>query len=1169
MAKRTIDGNTAASHVAYAFSDVAAIYPITPSSPMAEVADEWSAQGRKNLFGQTIRIAEMQSEAGAAGAVHGSLVAGALTTTFTASQGLLLMIPNMYKISGELLPCVFHVSARALAAHALNIFGDHQDVMACRQTGFAMLASNSVQEAMDMALVAHLSTLEARVPFLHFFDGFRTSHEVSKIDEISYEDMAKLLDMKYVDEFRARALNPEHPQLQGTAQNADIYFQNREAANKYYLATPAILEKYMEKVGEITGRHYHLFDYVGAPDADKVIVIMGSGAEAVEETVDYLTKRGEKVGVLKVHLYRPFSAKHFVDAIPATVKKVAVLDRTKEPGSLGEPLYLDVVAALAEEGRQMDVVVGGRYGLGSKEFTPSMILSVYKNLDGAKKNHFTIGINDDVTDTSLPVDEMIDVAPAGTTRCKFYGLGSDGTVGANKNSIKIIGDHTDLYAQGYFEYDSKKSGGLTISHLRFGKNPIKSSYLIDQAEFIACHNPSYVTRYDILADAKEGGTFLLNCSWTDAELENELPAFMKRQIANKHLKFYTIDGLHIALAAGSAKSTNMVMQAAFFKLANIIPYEQAEEYMKQAVIKSYGKKGQKVIDANFAAIDGAIAGLHEVTVPAEWANATTGAALPEATDSEYFESFVRPIVEQKGNSLPVSVFNPSGIVPTGTTQYEKRGIAVNVPSWDATKCIQCNQCAFVCPHAAIRPVLVAEDTVVPESFTTKTAIGVKGAKFRMQVSPLDCTGCGSCANVCPAKEKALTMVPAEAQTAIEEPNYKFSQTVEQVESGLNPATVKGSQFNQPLFEFSGACAGCGETPYVKLVTQLFGDEMMIANATGCSSIYGGSAPTCPYTVNKEGHGPAWANSLFEDNAEFGFGYNLALKQRRAKLKENVEALLAIWQEKGKNPEGVAACEEWLAGFDNTKASKAAAAKLLANLETHGTCDCCKDLAAEIIKDKDVLVKKSIWIFGGDGWAYDIGYGGLDHVLAQDEDINVLVLDTEVYSNTGGQASKSSPTGAVAKFAAAGKRTKKKDLGMMAMNYGYVYVAQVGMGANQAQLVKALTEAEAYKGPSLVIAYAPCINHGINMGKSQEEIKRAVECGYWQLYRYNPALIEEGKNPFTLDSKDPTGNYQDFIRSETRYASLAKTKPEIADTLFERSEEEAKARVEKYKNLAGK
>lgn len=1169
MAKRTIDGNTAASHVAYAFSDVAAIYPITPSSPMAEVADEWSAQGRTNLFGQPIRIAEMQSEAGAAGAVHGSLVAGALTSTFTASQGLLLMIPNMYKISGELLPCVFHVSARALAAHALNIFGDHQDVMACRQTGFAMLASNSVQEAMDLALVAHLSTLEAKVPFLHFFDGFRTSHEVSKIDMIDYEDMAKLVDMKYVDEFRAHALNPEHPQQQGTAQNADIYFQNREAANKYYLATPAIVEKYMEKVGELTGRHYHLFDYVGAPDADKVIILMGSGAEAVEETVDYLTARGEKVGVLKVHLYRPFSAEHLVKALPATVTKVAVLDRTKEPGSLGEPLYLDVVAALAEQNRKMDVVVGGRYGLGSKEFTPSMILAIYKNLDGAKINHFTIGINDDVTKTSLPVDEMIDVAPAGTTRCKFYGLGSDGTVGANKNSIKIIGDHTDLYAQGYFEYDSKKSGGLTISHLRFGKNPIKSSYLIDQAEFIACHNPSYVTRYDMLGEAKDGGTFLLNCTWSDEELEKELPAFMKQQIANKHLKFYTIDGLHIAIKAGSAKSTNMVMQAAFFKLADIIPYSEAEEYMKAAVVKSYGKKGQKVVESNWAAIDGAIAGLHEVNVPASWATATEGAALPEAVDNEYFESFIRPIVAQKGNSLPVSAFNPSGIVPTGTTKFEKRGIAVNVPAWDATKCIQCNQCALVCPHAAIRPVLVSEETEVPATFTTKAAVGVKGAKFRMQVSPLDCTGCGSCANVCPAKEKALTMVPAEEITAVENENHKFSETVAQVESGLNPATVKGSQFKQPLFEFSGACAGCGETPYVKLVTQLFGDEMMIANATGCSSIYGGSAPTCPYTVNKEGHGPAWANSLFEDNAEFGFGYNLALKQRRSKLQETVKALIALWEEKGTNPEGVAVANEWLEGFDNTAKSKAAAAKLVANCEQHKSCPACGELIAEVLKNKDMLVKKSIWIFGGDGWAYDIGYGGLDHVLASGEDVNVLVLDTEVYSNTGGQASKSSPAGAVAKFAAAGKRVKKKDLGMMAMSYGYVYVAQVGMGANQAQLVKALTEAEAYHGPSLVIAYAPCINHGINMGKSQEEIKRAVDCGYWQLYRYNPTLIEEGKNPFTLDSKEPTGDYQEFIKSETRYASLAKTKPEIAETLFAKSEADAKARVEKYKELAGK
>ena len=1164
MAKRTIDGNTAASHVAYAFSDVAAIYPITPSSPMAEVADEWSAAGRKNLFGQTVRIAEMQSEAGAAGAVHGSLVAGALTSTFTASQGLLLMIPNMYKISGELLPCVFHVSARALAAHALNIFGDHQDVMACRQTGFAMLASNSVQEAMDLALVAHLSTLEAKVPFLHFFDGFRTSHEVSKIDEISYEQMDKLLDRRFVDEFRARALNPEHPQLQGTAQNADIYFQNREAANKYYLAAPEIVEKYMKKVSRLTGRNYHLFDYVGAKDADKVIVIMGSGAEAVEETVDWLVARGEKVGVLKVRLYRPFSAKHFVKALPRSVKKIAVLDRTKEPGSLGEPLYLDVVAALSEMGRKAKVV-GGRYGLGSKEFTPSMILSIYRNLDGEMRNHFTIGINDDVTGTSLPVTEMIDVAPAGTTRCKFYGLGSDGTVGANKNSIKIIGDHTDLYAQGYFEYDSKKSGGLTVSHLRFGRNPIKSSYLIDQAEFVACHNQSYVTRYDVLGDAKDGGTFLLNCAWSDADLENELPAFMKNQIANKHLKFYTIDGLHIAIKAGAAKSMNMVMQAAFFKLADIIPYEQAEEYMKQAVIKSYGKKGQKVIDANFAAIDGAIAGLHEVKVPSHWATTTEGAALPQKTDNEYYENFVRPITEQKGNTLPVSAFNEAGVVPTGTTKYEKRGIAVNVPAWQIDKCIQCNQCSFVCPHACIRPVLIDENTETPESFTTKPAIGVKGAKFRIQVSPLDCTGCGSCANVCPAKEKALVMTPAEQVHEVE--NYEFSEKVEQVESPLNVNTVKGSQFKQPLFEFSGACAGCGETPYVKLVTQLFGDRMVVANATGCSSIYGGSAPTCPYTVNKEGHGPAWANSLFEDNAEFGYGINLAYNQRRNRLVEKVTALVKKW--KG-YAEGVAACKAWLEGKDDAEASKKAAAELVRCLNECNGCGCkCDKLVAEILSEKDCLVKKSVWIFGGDGWAYDIGYGGLDHVLASGEDVNVLVLDTEVYSNTGGQASKSSPTGAVAKFAAAGKRVKKKDLGMMAMSYGYVYVAQVGMGANQSQLVKALTEAEAYHGPSLVIAYSPCINHGMNMGKSQEEIKRAVECGYWQLYRYNPDLIDQGLNPFTLDSKEPTGDYQEFIKSETRYSSLAKTKPEIAESLFAKSEKDAKERVAKYKKLANK
>ena len=1160
MTKITIDGNTAASHVAYAFSDVAAIYPITPSSPMAEIADEWGAAGRKNLFGQQIKIAEMQSEAGAAGAVHGSLVGGALTTTFTASQGLLLMIPNMYKIAGEMLPCVFHVSARALAAHALSIFGDHQDVMACRQTGFALLASNSVQEAMDLALVAHLSTLEAKVPFLHFFDGFRTSHEVSKIDAIDYADMAKLLKTEYVDEFRRRALNPEHPQLQGTAQNPDIYFQNREAANKYYMATPAIVEKYMKQVSKLTGREYHLFDYVGAPDADKVIILMGSGADAAEETVNYLTRRGEKVGVLKVRLYRPFSAERFVRALPKTVKKIAVLDRTKEAGSLGEPLYLDVVTALSETGKlRGKVVVGGRYGLGSKEFTPSMINAVYKNLDSEKPmNHFTVGINDDVTRTSLSIDEMIDVAPEGTTRCKFYGLGSDGTVGANKNSIKIIRDHTDLYAQGYFEYDSKKSGGITISHLRFGKSPIKSSYLIDQAEFIACHNSSYVTRYDMLGEAKEGGTFLLNCSWNDSELEKELPAFVKNQIAQKHLKFYTIDGLKIAKESGSAKSTNMVMQAAFFKLANIIPYEEAEKYMKAAVLKTYGKKGEKVVNANNAAIENAIKGLHEVKVPAEWATTDKGAALPEVTDNQYYESFIRPIIAQKGNTLPVSAFNVSGVVPTGTTKFEKRGIAVEVPVWQSENCIQCNQCSLVCPHACIRPVLIDENEKTPDGFVTKPATGVKGAKYRIQVSPLDCTGCGSCANVCPAKQKALVMTPADKVNETE--NWEFAEKVRQVESGLNKFSVKGSQFEQPLFEFSGACAGCGETPYVKLITQLFGDRMVIANATGCSSIYGGSAPTCPYTTNKDGHGPAWANSLFEDNAEFGFGINLAYLQRRNKVTDLLNQVLEIGTAKMK-----VAAKLWLDNKFDAEGSKKAAQAVKTEIIENARGK-VRPIANELAKMEDCLVKKSVWIFGGDGWAYDIGYGGLDHVLASGEDVNVLVLDTEVYSNTGGQASKASPTGAVAKFAAAGKRIKKKDLGMMAMSYGYVYVAQVGMGANMNQLVKAVSEAEAYHGPSLIIAYAPCINHGIDMSNPQQIIKEAVDCGYWQLYRYNPALAEEGKNPFIMDSKEPTGSYQEFLRKETRYTSLLKTKPEIAEKLFERAEEEAKERVKKYQHL---
>lgn len=1153
----TIDGNTAASHVAYAFSDVAAIYPITPSSPMAEVADEWAAQGRKNLFGQKVKIVEMQSEAGAAGAVHGSLVAGALTSTFTASQGLLLMIPNMYKIAGENLPCVFHVSARALAAHALNIFGDHADVMACRQTGFAMLCSNSVQEAMDLALVAHLATLEAKVPFIHFFDGFRTSHEVSKIDVIDYADMDKLLDRKYVDEFRARALNPEHPQLQGTAQNPDIYFQNREACNSFYNATPAIVEKYMKKVGELTGRKYNLVDYVGAPDATDVIVIMGSGADACEETVNYLTKQGKKVGVLKVRLYRPFPSDKFIEALPKTVKHIAVMDRTKEAGSLGEPFYLDVVACLKEHNvADKYTVVGGRYGMGSKEFTPSMILAIYKNLQQANpKNHFTVGINDDVTFTSLPIDEKIDVAPEGTTRCKFYGLGSDGTVGANKNSIKIIGDHTDLYAQGYFAYDSKKSGGLTISHLRFGKTPIQSSYLIDNAEFIACHNQSYITRYDMLADARQGGTFLLNCNWTVEELDEKLPAKVKNDIANKNLQFYIIDGLKLAKEAGSAKSTNMVMQAAFFKLANIIPYEQAEEYMKKAIVKTYGKKGQKVLDCNFAAVDNAVKGLIKVNVPDSWKTTTTGADMVKGSDDPYFVNFIKPILDQKGDELPVSAFNPAGVVPTATTRFEKRGIAVNVPVWDANKCVQCNRCSMVCPHAAIKPVLIDENTPVPETFVTKAANGVKGAKYRIQVSPLDCSGCGSCANVCIAKEKALVMTPAEKVDEVA--NFEFSEKVEQVESGMK-LNAKSSQFKQPLFEYSGACAGCGETPYVKLVTQLFGDRMIIANATGCSSIYGGSAPTCPYTVNKEGHGPAWANSLFEDNSEFGFGMQVAYQQRR----DNIERILKEMIAEGADDKFVAAANAWIENKLDAEGSKKASAELKAVLK-----DMKGEKAEELRKMEDCFVKKSFWIFGGDGWAYDIGYGGLDHVLAQGEDVNVLVLDTEVYSNTGGQASKASPTGAVAKFAAAGKRTKKKDLGMMAMSYGYVYVAQVGMGADYEQVVKALKEAEAYPGPSLVIAYAPCINHGIDMSNPQAIIKEAVDCGYWQLYRYNPSLAEEGKNPFTLDSKKPTGDYQEFLRKETRYTSLLKTMPEVAEKLFAKTEQDSKERLAKYENLA--
>ena len=1168
MAKTiTIDGNTAASHVAYAFSDVAAIYPITPSSPMAEVADDWAANGRKNLFGQEVRIAEMQSEGGAAGAVHGSLKAGALTTTFTASQGLLLMIPNMYKISGELLPGVFHVSARALAAHALSIFGDHSDVMSCRQTGFAMLASASVQEVMDLALVAHLSAIKGSVPFLHFFDGFRTSHEVQKIEMIDYEDMDRLLDRDAVARFRARALNPEHPHQGGTAQNPDIYFQGREAANRYYDAIPAIVQHYMDEVGRITGRSYRLFDYVGAADAENVIVVMGSGADVCEETVNYLNAQGQKLGVLKVRLYRPFAAEKFIEALPAGCKRIAVLDRTKEPGSLGEPLYQDVVNALAEAGRSDIAVVGGRYGLGSKEFTPSMVNAVYENLDGALKNHFTVGIEDDVTHLSLKVTKQVNAAPEGTIACKFFGLGSDGTVGANKNSIKIIGDHTDMYAQGYFSYDSKKSGGFTVSHLRFGKTPIQSPYLIDAADFAACHNPSYVTRYAVAEGIKEGGTFLLNSPWTLEEMEKELPAAMKNAIAKNKLRFYNINAIKLAREVGMGGRINTIMQSAFFKLAGVIPAEQALEYMKAAAKKSYGKKGDEVVQKNYAAIEAGMNAIEEIHYPDSWATTTCGATPIHVTDDPYFADFIQPILAQQGDKLPVSALSADGTVPTGTTKYEKRGIAVDVPAWIPENCIQCNQCSLVCPHATIRPFLVDSDekAAAPEGFVTKKATGFEGLEFRIQVAPLDCTGCGNCVDVCPAKQKALKMVPMAEVEQEAEKHWEYALSLKKKDVELNKKTVKGSQFLQPLFEFSGACAGCGETPYVKLVTQLFGDRMIVANATGCSSIYGGSAPTCPYTVNEKGQGPAWANSLFEDNAEFGYGMNLATKQRRAKLADTVKALV----EAAQCSEDVrAAGAEWLENMDDAAGSRAAGEKLVKACEAAVAKHSCEasGLAREVLESRDLLTKQSVWIFGGDGWAYDIGYGGLDHVLAMDEDVNVLVMDTEVYSNTGGQASKATPTGPIAKFAAAGKRTKKKDLGLMAMSYGYVYVAKVCMGANPAQLLKAVTEAEAYKGPSLIIAYAPCINHGINMGLSQAEAKKAVEAGYWPLYRYNPDLAAEGKNPFTLDSKDPKESFQDFIMGEVRYASLKKQFPEVAGQLFQRAEKEAVDKIDYYKKL---
>lgn len=1161
---KTMDGNTAAAHISYAFTEVAAIYPITPSSPMAEHVDEWVAQGRKNIFGQPVKVVEMQSEAGAAGALHGSLQAGALTTTYTASQGLLLMIPNMYKVAGELLPGVFHVSARALAANSLNIFGDHQDVMAARQTGFALLAESSVQQVMDLSAVAHLAAIKSRVPFLSFFDGFRTSHEVQKIEVLEYDELGKLVDQDALNAFRRRALNPDHPVVRGTAQNPDIYFQEREISNSYYEAIPEIVEGYMAEISKMTGREYHLFNYYGAEDADRIIVAMGSVCEAIEETVDYLNSKGEKVGLLTVHLYRPFSLEHFFKYIPKTVKKIAVLDRTKEPGSIGEPLYLDVQSAFYGKEWQ-PVIVGGRYGLGSKDVIPSHIVPVFDNLKLDKpKNRFTISIVDDVTFTSLPAGQDIDTSTPGTTACKFWGLGSDGTVGANKSAIKIIGDYTDMYAQAYFAYDSKKSGGITVSHLRFGKQPIRSPYLINKADFVACHNQSYVNKYDVLQGLKRGGIFLLNCIWNEQELEEKLPAQMKRYIADNNIQFYTVDAVKIAQELGLGGRINMIMQAAFFKLANIIPVETAVKYLKQAVEQSYGNKGQKIVDMNNAAIDQGISAIVKVNVPAAWSSVQDEAAAATEVPA-FIKNILIPMNRQEGDSLPVSAFvgMEDGTFPAGTAAYEKRGIAIDVPEWQIDKCIQCNQCSYVCPHATIRPILVngEEAQAAPAGFTVKPAIGAKDLSFRLAISPLDCAGCGNCAQVCPAKEKALVMKPLESQLE-QAPLWDYAMQVSPKANPANPLTVKGSQFEQPLLEFSGACAGCGETPYAKLITQLFGDRMMIANATGCSSIWGASAPATPYTTNHRGHGPSWANSLFEDNAEYGLGMYLGVKQVRTRLAADIEAALQL----PVSADLKAALQAWLDNKDNGNNTRAIADNIIGLLEAEAAGHA---LLQSIYENKDFLVKRSHWIFGGDGWAYDIGFGGLDHVLASGEDVNVFVFDTEVYSNTGGQSSKATPAAAIAKFAASGKSTKKKDLGMMAMSYGYVYVAQISMGADKNQTLKAIAEAEAYPGPSLIIAYAPCINHGlkVGMGNSQLEAKKAVDSGYWSMYRFNPTLKEAGKNPFTLDSKEPTADFREFLMGEVRYSSLKKQFPEQAEQLFAKTEKDAAERRESYKRLA--
>ena len=1159
--KKTMDGNSAAAHVSYAFTEVAAIYPITPSSNMAEETDAMAARGVKNIFGQTVRVAEMESEGGAAGAVHGSLSAGALTTTYTASQGLLLMIPNMYKIAGELIPSVIHVSARCVSTHALNIFGDHSDVMACRQTGYAMLCSANVQEVMDLGAVAHLSTLKSRVPFLHFFDGFRTSHEIQKIEVWDYDELKSMVDMDDVQAFRARALNPERPVLRGSAENSDIFFQHREACNKYYNDAVATTEMYMNMVNEKLGTDYKLFNYYGAEDADRVIVAMGSVCDTIKETIDFLNARGEKVGMIKVHLYRPFSVKHLVDVIPDSVKTISVIDRTKEPGSLGEPLFLDVVAALKNSKFSNVPVYGGRYGLGSKDTLPAHIISVYNNMNAEKpKTEFTLSINDDVTNLSLDVTESPDTTPKGTTSCKFWGLGSDGTVGANKDSIKIIGDNTDMYAQGYFFYDSKKSGGITVSHLRFGSSPITSTYLINKANFVACHNPSYVTKYDMVQDIVPGGTFLLNCIWSPEELDKQLPAKMKRYIAENNINFYTINGIKIAEEVGLPGRASTILQSAFFTIANIIPVDKAIELMKKAVVKKFSKKGEAIVNANCNGIDRGSKEIVKIDVPESWKNAVDEEKelviptnRPEMKD--FVKNILRPIDHLHGDDLPVSKFvdRADGVYPQGSAAFEKRGIAITVPEWDGTKCAQCNLCSMVCPHAVIRPVCLNEEEAKNAPEGTQLVKHKKtDYQYAIIVSTLDCTGCGSCANVCPTK--SLTMKPIASQLK-SQPVYDALSQIDAKPEVLSNNTI-GVQYRKPYLEFSGACAGCGETPYAKLATQLYGDRMYIANATGCSSIWGGSAPSTPYTVDKNGHGPAWSNSLFEDNAEFGYGMMLAQKQIRERLAADAQVLL--------DTSVGAEAQAWLDTYENAATNTEAADALIAALENAELDGEANDAKVDFLKDKDYAAKKYQFIFGGDGWAYDIGFGGLDHVIAQNQDVNIVVFDTEVYSNTGGQASKATPTGAVAKFAASGKVVKKKDLAQIAMSYGYVYVAQVAMGANAAQCLKAFQEAAAYNGPSLIICYAPCINHGIKMPFNQTEQKKAVAAGYWNLFRFNPALAEEGKNPFSLDSKAPTADYVEFIEGETRYSALKRSFPGKAEELFGIAAENS---IEKYNKLA--